>query len=80
MSPFDDLLHEQTAPLRRRVCRLLGDPDLAEDVTQEALLRAWRAAPRDLGPERTRAWLHRTATNLAVDELRRRRRRAELPL
>jgi putative glutamine amidotransferase len=74
---LDPSLH---APLLRRLTRLLGDPDLAEDALQEALARAWRAAPRDLEPDRLAAWLHRTATNVAVDELRRRRRRAELPL
>lgn len=80
MTSFDLLLHEQSAPLHRRLTRVLGDPDLAQDVLQEALVRAWRAAPRDLDPPRLQAWLHRTASNLALDELRRRRRRAELPL
>ena len=80
MTPFDLLLHEASAPLARRMTRLLGDPDLAEDVLQEALARAWRSAPRDVPAERLQAWLHRVAHNVAVDELRRRRRRAELPL
>jgi putative glutamine amidotransferase len=80
VTPFDLLLHEQSLPLLPRLTRLLGDPDLAEDALQEARVRAWRSAPRGLGPDRLQAWLHRTATNAAVDELRRRRRRAELPL
>jgi putative glutamine amidotransferase len=80
VSQFDLLLQQQSAPLHRRLTRLLGDPDLAQDALQEAVTRAWRSAPRDLGPDRLQAWLHRTATNVAVDELRRRRRRGELPL
>ena len=80
MSHFDAVLREQSAPLTRRLTRLLGDPALAEDALQEALGRAWRSAPRDADPDRLRAWLHRTATNVALDELRRRRRRQELPL
>lgn len=80
MTGFDLLLREQAAPIGRRLTRLLGDPHLAEDALQETLARAWRAAPRDVGPDRLQAWLHRTATNVAFDELRRRRRRTELPL
>ncbi len=80
MTDFDAVLQGEAAPIQRRLTRMLGDPHLAEDVGQEALTRAWRMAPRDGGPERVRAWLRRTATNLAVDELRRRRRRAEVPL
>jgi putative glutamine amidotransferase len=80
VTTFETLLHAETAPLTRRLVRLLGDRDAAEDLRQEALARAWRLAPRDWPAERLRGWLHRTATNLALDELRRRRRRAELPL
>jgi putative glutamine amidotransferase len=80
VTSFELLLDEQSPPLMRRLTRLLGDPHLAEDVLQETLARAWRAAPRDVAPERLGAWMHRTARNVALDELRRRRRRSELPL
>jgi RNA polymerase sigma factor (sigma-70 family) len=52
-----------------------GDRDIAEDLVQEAFTRAWRVLPQGLSSERQRAWLYRTARNLAVDELRRRARR-----
>jgi putative glutamine amidotransferase len=77
---FETVLTEQIAPLTRRVTRIVGDADTAEDVRQETLVRAWRSAPRDAGPPVLRAWLHRTATNLALDELRRRARRDHLAL
>ncbi len=54
--------------------RMLGDPVEAEDVAQEAMLRAWKQAPRwTPGKARFDTWLHRVALNLCYDRLRRRR-------
>jgi putative glutamine amidotransferase len=77
---FDAILTEQTGPLTRRLARMVGDRETAEDLRQETLARAWRSGPRDAQPPVVRAWLHRTATNLALDELRRRKRREHVPL
>jgi putative glutamine amidotransferase len=77
---FDAILAEQTRPLTRRLTRMVGDRETAEDLCQEALLRAWRSAPRGASDPVLRAWLHRTATNLALDELRRRKRREHVAL
>lgn len=54
--------------------RMLGDEAEAEDVAQEAMLRAWRQAP-GWRPGRARfdTWLHRVGLNLCYDRLRRRR-------
>ena len=54
--------------------RMLGDPVEAEDVAQEAMLRAWRQAPKwTPGAAKFDTWLHRVALNLCYDRLRRRR-------
>jgi len=54
--------------------RMLGDAVEAEDVAQEAMLRAWRQAPRwTPGQARFDTWLHRVGLNLCYDRLRRRR-------
>ena len=54
--------------------RMLGDPVEAEDVAQDAMLRAWKQAPRwTPGKARFDTWLHRVALNLCYDRLRRRR-------
>jgi RNA polymerase sigma factor (sigma-70 family) len=53
---------------------LVGEAQLAEDVAQEAFLRAWRHAP-NFDPRRgsVTTWLHTITRNLAIDALRRRR-------
>ena len=54
--------------------RMLGDAVEAEDVAQEAMLRAWKQAPRwTPGTAKFDTWLHRVGLNLCYDRLRRRR-------
>jgi putative glutamine amidotransferase len=73
---FEAFIREEQDGLTQRLTRTLGgDLDAAQDVRQEAFARAWHRLPRELDPDRRRAWLRRTAANLAVDELRRRGRR-----
>lgn len=51
-----------------RFARHLGnDPARAEDLTQEALLRAWEHRASFRGDASLRTWLHRIVHNLAVD-------------
>lgn len=78
-SPTDDAfattLQLHAGPVRGRLARLTGDHALAEDLWQDTALRAWAKAPRDAPAAVLVAWLHRTATRLGIDELRRRGRR-----
>jgi RNA polymerase sigma-70 factor, ECF subfamily len=53
--------------------RRMTDDDLAEDVLQDALLRALRAYPRLRHGEHLRAWLYRVTTTTALDLHRKRR-------
>ncbi len=43
--------------------RLVGDPHLAADVAQEAMIRAWRALPRFRGEAKLSTWLYRITVN-----------------
>lgn len=79
-SSFEALLVAQAPAVTRRLRALVGDRETAEDLCQEALSRAWRVPALQGDPERLRAWLLRTARNLAIDELRRRGRRDHVAL
>jgi RNA polymerase sigma-70 factor (ECF subfamily) len=77
---FERLFAEYQTPILNYVYRLVGEPALAEDITQEAFARAWRARARLPAVENHRAWLYRIATNVARDHMRRARLLAWLPL
>jgi len=67
---------EPLRPAIRLHCyRMLGSSHDGDDVVQETLLRAWRAKDSLGDPERLRPWLYRIATNVCLDELKRRPRR-----
>ena len=53
--------------------RMLRDPELAADLTQDAFVKAYRNYDTLEKPENARAWLYQIAHRVALDELRRRR-------
>lgn len=77
---FDVLASRHLLRLRRAALRIVDDPAAAEDVAQEAMLRAWTAAGRfDPAQASVGTWLHRIAVNLSIDLLRRRRPTGDVP-
>jgi RNA polymerase sigma-70 factor (ECF subfamily) len=76
LPPFWTLVEAHGDELLVHARKLAGDGQ-AEDVLQDALLRALRAYPRLKHAEHLRAWLYRVTTSAAIDHHRARRR--ELP-
>ncbi|HEY8155230.1 MAG TPA: sigma-70 family RNA polymerase sigma factor [Myxococcota bacterium] len=72
---FDALFSRWAAPLLRYLQRMLRDAAGAEELVQEVFLRVHGARQRYQPEARFSTWLYRIATNLALNELRRPRRR-----
>jgi RNA polymerase sigma-70 factor (ECF subfamily) len=68
---FMQLVHIHQAGVRAFASGLLGDPTLAEDVAQEAFLRAWRGLPRFRGEAAFGTWLYAIVRRVAADQVRR---------
>ena len=72
---FDALFRRWASPLLRYLARMLRDSAAAEELVQEVFLRVYRARDRYTPDARFSTWVYRIATNLALNELRRPRRR-----
>lgn len=77
---FERLFSAYHSDIHNYVYRLVGDQKQAEDLTQDAFVKAYRALDRLSADANTRAWLYRIATNTALDWLRRRQLISWLPL
>jgi RNA polymerase sigma-70 factor (ECF subfamily) len=73
------IVEAHRAELHAHCYRMLGSVQDAEDALQDTLLRAWRGLPQFAGRSSLRTWLHRVATNVCLEAIARRPRRA-LPM
>jgi RNA polymerase sigma-70 factor (ECF subfamily) len=76
---YDELvaqLEQYRTELTGYAYRMLGAAFEAEDAVQETFLRAWKALDRFEGRAQLRSWLYRIATNVCLDMLSSRQRRA----
>ena len=75
---FSQLIVQYQVPLYNMALRMVGAPDDAADIAQEAFLRAWEKI-RTLRDAPFKSWLFQIAANLCYDHFRRGRRYGVLP-
>jgi RNA polymerase sigma-70 factor, ECF subfamily len=68
-----DLVRDHSAAIYRVALSIVRDAALAEDVTQDTLIKAWQALPTFRGDSSMKSWVLRIAHNTAISTLRRRR-------
>ncbi|MBF6022554.1 RNA polymerase sigma factor [Lysobacter niastensis] len=78
MTAFEALYRRHASRVHGVIARLVGGQGArAEDLTQEAFVRAWQALPAFRFESAFTTWLHRLAVNTALMELRSRRSRPQ---
>jgi RNA polymerase sigma-70 factor (ECF subfamily) len=77
---FEELIRLHSPRLIRMLVRLVGSSADAEEVAQEALLKAWRALPKFRGEAQFSTWLYRIAVNEGKRKLSHEARRRTLPI
>ncbi len=76
---FSALFERFQTPIVNYLYRVVGDWDSANDLAQDAFLKAYTALPRTADNLQFSPWLYRIATNTALDALRRRKRITWVP-
>ncbi len=73
-SGYQRLMERYQDRILNYVFRMVSDRHMAEDLTQEVFVRIYINAGRYLPGSRFAPWIYRIASNLAINELRRRKR------
>jgi RNA polymerase sigma-70 factor (ECF subfamily) len=76
----EDLFGRHQHEIYAYLVRMLRDPELAADLTQDAFVKAYKAYDTLEKPENARAWLYQIAHRVALDDLRRKRIVRFIPL
>jgi RNA polymerase sigma-70 factor (ECF subfamily) len=69
---FEQLYRAWQARLFRYLLRMVGDSGAAEELTNDTMIAAWKAAPTFKGQSKVSTWLFAIARNKALNSLRRR--------
>ncbi|MFQ5350264.1 MAG: RNA polymerase sigma factor, partial [Thermoanaerobaculia bacterium] len=71
---FEQLYRGHVGRIYAVSLRMVADPSLAEELTQEAFIRAWSKLASFRGTSAFGTWLHRLAVNVVLDAMRARSR------
>lgn len=77
---FAQLFEQFHAPILNYLHRMVNDRALAEDLTQDTFIKAYKALPKTRDDLAFKAWLYRIATNTAISHMRRGRIVKWLPI
>jgi RNA polymerase sigma-70 factor, ECF subfamily len=77
---IETLVREYQTKLARYLRRMVGDGEVALDLTQDVFFAAYRTLQNDPKRPLTAGWLYKTATNTAISHLRRKKIIRMLPL
>ncbi|MDW7682574.1 MAG: sigma-70 family RNA polymerase sigma factor [Bacillota bacterium] len=75
LSAYDELMQRYEKKVYTLCFRMAGNHNDAEDLAQEAFLKAFRALPSFKGESQFSTWLYRIVTNTCLDERRKRARK-----
>ncbi len=73
LEAFGELVRRHQDFVYGAALRIVRNPVMAQDLAQEAFVRAHRALPGFRGQAQVRSWLYRIATNLALNAVQRRK-------
>lgn len=72
-SPFDEIFAQYRDAIYSYIYHLMGNAEDAEDFTQDTFVKAYVALERTPEDLKLKPWLYRIATNVCLDEMRRRK-------
>lgn len=79
-SAFSEIISRHRHPLTNYLYRMLGDYEESVDLAQESFVRVYFALERYTSDHAFSTYIYRIATNLAISELRKRKRRRVLSM
>ncbi len=77
---LEELIEKHQALVAGTVARMLGSNSDVEDIAQQVFIRVWKSARRYVPRAKFTTWLLKITRNLVFNELRRTKRRAQVPL
>ena len=80
VNAFEDLVAAYEKNVYNLALRMTGNPEDAEDMAQEAFLKAYNSLPSFRGDSKFSVWLYRIVSNVCLDFLRKKNKRGAISL